>query len=74
MCTELDATLGYCVYTISDKDFFIDNDQQTYEGKTWSETKTTALIVPASSWAAMKSYILKQCKKHPNDCPKSIGL
>lgn len=59
--------LGFCTYTISNKDFYVDNADHLYEGKTWYELELESLRVPASSWAAFKAYILSQCKKH-KDC------
>jgi hypothetical protein len=30
------------------------------------------VLVPPASWAAIKSYIIKMCKKH-DDCSDNIG-
>lgn len=70
--------MGWCTYSISDDEFFVDNDKKLYFNKktrkkqTWRELKVEALIVPADSFAANKGYILKQCKKS-GECKKDIG-
>lgn len=67
VCTAIDEALGFCIYTITNKEFYIDNIDHLYEGKPWSQVELESLRVPASSWAEIKSYILIQCKKH-KDC------
>lgn len=65
MCAEITPTKGYCTYTISDNEFFV-------EGTIWSDLKRKSLIMPAESYAEVKAYILKMCKKH-SDCSNNLG-
>lgn len=65
-CVELDPQRGYCVHTISATEFYID-EEHPFEGKTWPEVRAESVIAPASSWAAIKSYILRQCARR-EDC------
>lgn len=48
--------------TISENEFFVD-DERLWNKRTWREIEMTSLRVPAESWAKMKAYILKMCKK-----------
>jgi hypothetical protein len=63
--------------TISDKEFYID-DENPYDwgdgkGKqTWWEIRPTMVQVPARTWAKIKSYIIKTCKKYGN-CDSAIS-
>jgi hypothetical protein len=38
---------------------------------TWWELRPTLLLVPSSSYAAMKAYIVKMCKKQ--NCDSKVG-
>lgn len=68
ICVELlHEFSGWCTFTISDKEIFLDNDKKLYNGKTWSDLKKDSLIMPADSYAKIKAYILSECKKH-KDC------
>jgi hypothetical protein len=67
VCVELNLSKAFCTYTISNKDFFID-DENLYEGKTWFEMRPAMVLVPPETWASFKSYIIKTCKKHPKQC------
>lgn len=62
ICLSLDEQRGYCIYTISDKEFYVDADR-LFESKNWEQVKATSLILPASSWMELKKYILKMCKQ-----------
>jgi len=70
ICAEITPDKGYCVNTVSDEEFYID-DTHLFEGRTWWESKPFILYLPASSWAAIKSYIIKSCKKYGN-CDSSV--
>lgn len=75
VCVEIDeGVLGWCTYTISEKEFYVDNDKNRHPdgNKTWKEIKTESLIMPARSYGKVKAYIIKQCKKH-NDCSRDIS-
>ena len=57
VCVELvKDKKGFCAYTISDK-------EETLEGQQWKDLKLKSLIIPAQSWAEIKSFILKICEK-----------
>ena len=65
MCVEFSPDHGRCVNIISGKKFDV-NETEKFEGKTWWEYRPAMLLVPASSWAKIKAYIIKSCKKYGN--------
>lgn len=70
VCVEETPSQAFCTYTISDKDFYI-NDSQKFDSQTYWDIKPTMLRIPYKSWVQLKSYIIKQCKK--NNCDKDIA-
>tara|TARA_Y100000310_G_scaffold243676_1_gene248250 strand:- start:21813 stop:22040 length:228 start_codon:yes stop_codon:yes gene_type:complete len=54
---------------MSSKEFEI-SDHQTWEGETWWELRPKMIQMPVKSWAAIKSFIIKICKKS-NKCSGS---
>lgn len=72
-CVELNPEQGFCKYAISGKEFFIDSDH-LFDGKSWSDIKQTSIIVPPSSWGAIKKYLKKQCAKHGCDSPEATPV
>lgn len=62
VCIEVEPTRGWCTYTISKDEFFID-DANLYEGESWQAMNQKTVRVPAQSWAKIKAFILKICKK-----------
>ena len=56
VCTALDSGRGFCTYTISEKDYVV-------EGEAWRKQVATSVLVPSESYAKVKAYILKMCKK-----------
>jgi hypothetical protein len=68
---ELDISKAFCTTPISGKDQIID-DTHLLEGKTYWDIRPTMILIPPSSYAAIKSFILKQCKRNPDMCDKEI--
>ena len=62
ICVELTPAKSFCTNTISDKDFYI-SDTELFEGKTYWEIRPTMVLMPASSWAKIKAYIIKSCRQ-----------
>lgn len=71
VCYEVNMATGFCTYTISDKDFYI-TDEIKYDGKTWFDMRPELVMLPASSYAELKSYIIKSCKNN-KACKDNIG-
>lgn len=71
ICTELSMTRGFCTNTISDKSFFIDEENKL-DGKTWWELRPTMVQVPIPSWVEIKTFIIKVCKEKGN-CGDNIS-
>ena len=69
--TRIGPTSGYYVFTVSDKEGDVD-DTHLLEGKTFLDYAVEGVIVPADSYAAIKAYILKSCKKSKS-CGDDIG-
>jgi len=63
LCTEITPARGYCIHTLSSKEYSID-DENLYEGKTWWDLRPTMIFMPSASWAKIKAFIIKVCKKH----------
>lgn len=61
--TRISPTEGFYVYTVSDKEGIVD-DENLLEGKTFLDYVVEGVIVPSSSYAKIKSFILKMCKKY----------
>ena len=63
---------GSCKWTISDRRRFVGEDKKNHlYGKPWTQILAEAAIVPSEGVAEMKSYIIKNCKKH-GDCNRNI--
>lgn len=71
LCAEIHMSKGFCVHTISSKEFIVDDDH-LFDGKTWWEMRPLMVHMPHSSWAQIKSYIIKQCKR-TGQCDKAIS-
>jgi len=56
---------------MSDVDYIID-DEHPYEGKTWWELRPTFVLLPPASYAKLKAYLIKNCRKN-NDCAKDVS-
>lgn len=61
---------GVCTYTVSGKNVYVD-DTHPLDGQTWFDMRAKVLAVPASSWGAVKAWMIKQCKK--NKCNVDIA-
>lgn len=62
VCFELDITRGYCINTLDQEGFYVD-ETHLLNGKTWFENRIGMVMLPAKSWAELKSYILKNCER-----------
>ncbi len=68
--TRLSATRGYYVYSISNKEGYVD-DEHLLNGKTFLDYTIESVFVPADSWKEIKAYIIKNCKRS-NECNQNI--
>jgi len=71
ICAEINLSKGICTYTLSGKNIVVDDDHPL-NGQTWFDMRSKILAVPASSWAEIKSWMIKQCKK-TNKCDADIS-
>jgi len=71
VCRARAVNQGFCTWTVTNKDLIVD-DVSTLNGKTWLDLKIESVYVPADSWAKIKEYIIKQCKKS-NDCSDNLS-
>ena len=62
LCTEINPDRGYCVNTLSSKEFEITKEKK-YKGKTWWEMRPRMIYMPVESWVEIKKFIIKVCKK-----------
>lgn len=70
LCVEITPTRGSCTKIISGESFDVDDDHK-FEDKTWWEHRPAMILMPASTWKELKTYIIKMCKK-TNMCDKEI--
>jgi len=71
-CVEMNIAKGFCTTPISGKDLWVD-DENKLEGKTWFEIRPVMIMIPPSTWAAIKKYIINQCKRNSNMCDANIS-
>jgi len=71
VCVEITMDRGYCTNTISAKEFYVDETRKL-DGRTWWEARPMMLMMPASSWAKLKTWIITQCKR-TGQCDQSIA-
>ena len=71
ICAEVSLSKGVCTFTVSGKNIVID-DEHPFEGSSWFDMRSNSLIVPAKSWAKIKAFLIKQCKK-TNQCDVEIS-
>jgi hypothetical protein len=76
ICLELSPTRGWCTHTLSDREFYIDDEHpySFYKDQpkmSWWELRPTLLLVPSPSYAALKAYIVKTCRQQR--CDAQIG-
>lgn len=63
---------GRCSWTISTRERYVGEEKKNHlYGKPWSKILEEAIVLPSESAASVKSYIIKNCKKHA-DCNKDI--
>ena len=65
LCTNLSESKCYCDRTISSDPKIIDDDN-TLDGQTCADLRSNSILMPAKTWASIKSYILKVCKQYNN--------
>lgn len=70
VCVEITMSRGFCVNTISSEEFYVD-DTKTLDKMTWWQLRPSMIMMPASSWAKLKTYIIAQCKR-TGACDKEI--
>lgn len=64
---------GYCVWTITKKPMYVGNNpEHQFAKKTWSEIRSTSVLLPLDSYVAIKRFINNSCKKH-GDCRDDLG-
>lgn len=78
VCTEISVIKGFCVNSLSSKEFFID-DEHPYsatgdkaDAMTWWELRPLMIMLPYLSWVEIKAFIIKICKD-TNQCTGEIG-
>lgn len=63
VCVEINMAKAYCTTIISGRGFYID-DENKYQDKTWFEMSAGTMRVPADTWAALKKYLIMNCKRY----------
>lgn len=66
ICAEVNMSKGFCSYTVSGKKITVDDDN-LLNGETWFDLRSHSLTMPVESWAAIKAWIIKMCKKYKCD-------
>lgn len=74
-CVDIRPGAGFCVTTISNKQFEIDDTHpyKTEDGKilTWYDMQLGIIKIPLETWKAFKKYFIDQCKRN-NNCSDKI--
>ena len=70
ICAEVSLSRGICTYTVSGKNIVVD-DEHPLDNLTWFDIRSKVLATPASSWAEIKAWMIKMCKK--NKCDVDIS-
>lgn len=70
VCVEINMGKGYCTTIISGKGQIVD-DENLLDGKTWFEQRPEMILVPIDTWAALKKYLVINCKRSQR-CKKNI--
>lgn len=71
LCLEFTPISGKCVTIITGREIEVDEEKK-FENKTWWELRPTMIQMPASSWAQIKAFIIKACKKY-DACQKEVS-
>lgn len=73
--TEINPDMAYFIYTVSDKEGYINNTDTLYydpdfvkEPKKWNEIKKGSLYVPSFSWEKINAFISQKCRVAPDQC------
>lgn len=72
VCKELSMERAYCINTVTDQEFYID-EENTFEDKTWWEQRHTMILLPPSSWADIKKYLKNECRRY-GKCPEARAI
>lgn len=72
ICTEISINKGWCTNTISNVEYYVEDNKENPLGMSWFELSPTMVYLPHGSWAKIKAYIQKQCKKS-NRCDEASG-
>lgn len=65
ICKEITPDRGTCVHILSGKQYEV-NEINKLDGKTWWEMRPLFIQVPSQTWADIKAFIIKTCKKYKN--------
>lgn len=71
VCADVTIERGKCVFIVSGKVQNID-DENLLDGKTWFEIKGSSLVLPLETWAEIKAFIKKACRKYK--CEDDLGV
>lgn len=72
VCVELDVNRGWCTHTVSNTEYFVEDNKENPLETSWWELTPTMVHLPHSSWAKIKAYIQKECKRS-NRCKGVSG-
>ena len=68
-----ESTCGECIWTVSDRIEYIgESSKHWLAGEPWSVVKMESLLIPPSSQAKQKKFILDMCKAYPSNCDSAI--
>lgn len=69
-CTGLDANSGACTHMLTGGRVDI-NASSLYNGQTWPQVLSSAVIVPADQWTLLEEFIVNYCKQ--NKCTAQMA-
>ena len=65
-CIELHPAEGYCINTVSSKEFRV-SEKNKWEDKTWWELRPYMIYLPHLSWVEIKKFVINVCRKYNCD-------
>lgn len=71
ICKELELNRAYCIHTLSNKEYYVDDEHpfvnEDGSKSTWWDMRIKTISLPVQSWVKIRAFIVKQCKKN-NQC------
>ena len=75
---DLNSNTGYYVYTISNREGYVNNTDKPFVDEKlsptplkWNDIKKKSVILPSFSWELVNAYIATMCEKNKQKCEEA---